>query len=496
MKLKELTPLLAASRLIGDGEVELTGITTNSKRIEPGDLFICLPGSVHDGHRFAEDAVRSGAAALVVERPLDVTVPQLVVKSSRLAMAIIGPKWFGYPSRELGVIGVTGTNGKTTTTYIIEKLLADAGHRTGLMGTIQLKIGDETLPTANTTLEALEIQRNLRRMKEAQADYCVMEVSSHALHMGRVKGVRFRTALFTNLTQDHLDYHKTMDDYRAAKGLFFSRLGNEYADDERELSYAVLNADDPASAYFAELTAAQVLTYGIEQEADVRASDIRIMPSGTTFRLTTFRGDTEIKLKLIGKFNVYNALGAITAALLEGIDLAAIKQSLENMNVVPGRMEAVDAGQDFLVLVDYAHTPDGLENALSTIREFAEGEIMTVFGCGGDRDRTKRPIMGRIAAQNSHYVYVTSDNPRSEDPEAILRDIEPGVKEAGYGPDRYAMLADRREAIRQAVGRARKGDVILIAGKGHETYQIIQGTTHHFDDREEARDALRGRNDD
>jgi len=482
MNLEQAAGLFAISRIIGNGATGFTGVQTDSRHVVPGDLFICVRGLVVDGHRFAAKAKEQGAAALVVEEELDLDLPMLVVKDTRMAMAVIANHYYGYPSRSLKVIGVTGTNGKTTSTYIIDKILADQGFRMGLMGTVQMKIGSETFSTENTTQEALELQRNLKRMREVETDYCVMEVSSHALDLGRVKGTRFRTALFTNLTQDHLDYHKTMEQYMAAKGLFFSRLGNEFQGNPDDRSYAVLNADDPASAYFAKLTTAEVITYGIGKDADVRASGIRVTAKGTSFELISFAGSVHVDLKLIGKFNVYNALGAVAVALLEGVSLENVRKSLEDMQPVEGRMETVDEGQEFLVLVDYAHTPDGLENALAAVKDVAEGRVITVFGCGGDRDRGKRPKMGRIAARYSDYVFVTSDNPRTEEPEDILKDIEPGVLDAGYTSDRYVMIADRRTAIQKAIEMASPKDVVLIAGKGHETYQLIKGATLHFDE--------------
>ncbi|ULL17595.1 UDP-N-acetylmuramoyl-L-alanyl-D-glutamate--2,6-diaminopimelate ligase [Paenibacillus sp. H1-7] len=493
MQLKELASQLAVSRILGDAETEFTGIQTDSRKVRPGDLFLCIPGLVTDGHQYAAKAVELGAAALVVEHDVDVNVPKLLVKDSRYAMAVIANYFYGYPSREMKLIGVTGTNGKTTSTYLIDAILSDQGLRTGLMGTIQMKIGSEITLMERTTLEAIDLQRNLRLMADAGTDYCVMEVSSHALDLGRVKGCGFRTGIFTNLTQDHLDYHETMEQYQAAKGLLFSRMGNEFHGDPSRHSYAVLNADDPSSDYYAKQTAAQVITYGIDRQADVRAEDIQITSKGTRFRCVTFRGTADFHTRLVGKFNVYNALGAISAALLEGIPIEAVKQSLEAVQSVDGRMEVVDGGQPFLVLVDYAHTPDGLENALSTIKQFAAGRIITVFGCGGDRDRKKRPLMGKVAASYSDYLYVTSDNPRSEDPRSILEDIIPGIEQAGMSSDRFELIADRREAIQKAVAQATSDDVVLIAGKGHETYQEIMGVKHDFDDRKVAKEAIRGR---
>ena len=494
MKLQELAGLFAVHKLIGDGNVEIQGIQADSRKVKPGDLFICVRGLVSDGHQYAATAVEAGAAALVVEEALPLAVPMVVVKDARHALSAIAACFNGYPSSRLKVIGVTGTNGKTTSTYIMEKILSDRGYITGLMGNIEMRIGNTSYPTGSTnTREPLELQESLRRMADAGVQYCLMEASSHALDLGRVKETRFRTALFTNLTQDHLDYHKTMDNYRQAKGLLFSRLGNGGVSDPDGRSYAVLNADDAASAYFAAQTAAEVVTYGVEQAADVSAREIRITSQGTFFRLCTWLGEVDVNLRLVGKFNVYNALGAVAVCLLEGVSLEHAGKSLESIPPVEGRMEAVGEDQDFQILVDYAHTPDGLENALAAVKEVAEGKVITVFGCGGDRDRTKRPIMGRIAARFSDYVFVTSDNPRSEDPEAILRDIEPGVLEGGFTPESYRLVADRREAIQLAIEMASPKDVVLIAGKGHETYQIINGATHHFDDREEARAALRSR---
>lgn len=491
MQLQEFASLLTLSVMQGNGATEIKNIQTDSRKVKPGDLFICIPGLSTDGHRYAAKAVEQGAAALVVEHVVDADVPQLVVADSRYAMSVFANHFYHYPSRELKLIGVTGTNGKTTTTYLIDQILSDYGMMTGLMGTIQMKIGQEIVTAERTTQEALELQRNLRHMCNAGAKYCIMEVSSHALELGRVKGCRFKTALFTNLTQDHLDYHHTMENYRAAKGLLFSRLGNEFSEDESSRRHAVLNADDPASEEFRRLTSAQVITYGVEHKADVSAADIRITPDGTSFTVHSFQGTVQMKLKLVGKFNVYNALGAITVALIEGVPLEQIKNSLERVQMIAGRMESVQLGQDFLVLVDYAHSPDGLENALATIREFAQGKVYTVFGCGGDRDRTKRPIMGQIAAKYSDYVFVTSDNPRSEEPNSILKDIERGIQDGGFDDSRYELIVDRKSAIQKAVDKASAKDVVLIAGKGHETYQIIGGITHDFDDRLVAKEAIR-----
>jgi UDP-N-acetylmuramoyl-L-alanyl-D-glutamate--2,6-diaminopimelate ligase len=493
MKLADLSKHLLVCRTAGEPLREVTGLSSDSRRVRPGDLFFCLRGLTRDGHDFAGDAVAKGAAALVVERELPLPVPQLIVPDAQRALAQLADAYFGRPSRLLRPIGVTGTNGKTTTTWLIERILLDAGVPTGVIGTVEIRYAGKSVPASITTPDVLELQRLFREMADAGVRRCVMEVSSHALEQGRVRGLRFRTAVFTNLTQDHLDYHGTMEAYASAKGLLFARLGNAYEDDPAERTYAVLNADDPASEGFARLTSAEVVTYGIERDALVRAVDVKATASGASFTAETFAGTRRIHLRLVGKFNVYNALAALAAALCEGIPLEAAAASLERVTGVPGRLEPVDEGQPFAVVVDYAHTPDGLDNVLRAVREIAEKRVICVFGCGGDRDRTKRPVMGRIAAQLADFVWVTSDNPRSEDPAAILRDIEAGLIESGCPADRYAMEVDRRTAIFRAVEMAKPGDVVLIAGKGHETYQIIGGDTLPFDDRLAASEAIRSR---
>lgn len=491
MRLEQIAELLLTARLIGDKNTKINGIQIDSRKVSAGDLFICLPGHTQDGHDFAPQAMELGASALVVDRELPIGIPQILVKDCRLAMAVIADIYFEQPSHKLKLIGVTGTNGKTTTTYLIERILADAGFSPGVIGTVEMRYGGRSYPMSGTTPEALELQRSLAGMVESGSNYCVMEASSHALEQGRVKGCRYRTAIFTNLTQDHLDYHYTMERYAAAKELLFSRLGNEYANSQGDRTFAVLNADDEASEGFAKATAAEVITYGVDQEADIRATHVRITAHGTSFHVNTFKGEADITLQMTGKFNVYNALAAIGAALIEEVPLAQIKASLESLPGVPGRVEAVNAGQPFAVIVDYAHTPDGLENVLAAVKEVASGRIICVFGCGGDRDRTKRPLMGSIAGRYADYAIVTSDNPRTEDPAQILKDIEVGLIGDGVSGDRYELLADRHAAIQKAVDMASPDDVILIAGKGHETYQIIGDQTHDFDDRVVAKEAIR-----
>ncbi|TKI11533.1 UDP-N-acetylmuramoyl-L-alanyl-D-glutamate--2,6-diaminopimelate ligase, partial [Bacillus wiedmannii] len=384
MKLKELADLLLIKDTVGNMNVEITGLEMDSRKITSGNLFICvsgIDGFLEDRHQFVEDAVKNGAVALIVERDVNIQIPKIIVKDARYAMAIIASHFYGYPSNKIKLIGITGTNGKTTTSYLLEKILTDHGFQTGLMGNNGVKVGPKWYPTDINTQEPPILQRNLQMMKNHNTDYCVMEVTSQGLHMERVKGCNFKTAVFTNLTQDHLDYHGTFEEYKQVKGLLFSRLGNDFSTTDKKI--AILNADDPSVEYFKKVTSAEVITYGIHNGADVQAKNITLSPKGIQFLVSTFNGEIEIHLNLIGRFNVYNALAAITAALVEGIPLTNISDSLYNLKSIEGRMEIIDENQDFLVTVDYAHTPDALENVLSTISEFSKGKIITVFGCGG-----------------------------------------------------------------------------------------------------------------
>ncbi|OEF99522.1 UDP-N-acetylmuramoyl-L-alanyl-D-glutamate--2,6-diaminopimelate ligase [Vulcanibacillus modesticaldus] len=493
MNLLQLVEPLITAKVIGDIDIEIDGIKVDSRQVEKGDLFLCLSGFQVDGHDYAKQAVENGAVAIVCEKELPIEIPQIIVKDSRFAMALIADIYYDHPSHRLKVIGVTGTNGKTTTTHLIEKILDDHGHLAGLIGTIKMKIGNEVFDVKNTTPDALELQKSFAKMLDVGSDYAIMEVSSHALDIGRVRGVQYHIAVFTNLTQDHLDFHETMEKYREAKGLLFSQMGNTYDSNVKKNKYAVLNADDRASEYYKRITAAQVITYGIDKEADVRATKIVISSHGTSFILESFRGTIEINLKMIGKFSVYNALAATAVALIEGISLEKIKRSLEAIPGVDGRFESVNLGQDFTVLVDYAHTPDSLENVLKTIKEFVKGKIYCVFGAGGDRDRTKRPLMGEIAMKYSDFAVVTSDNPRTEDPQKIINDILVGIERVSKENSKYIAILDRKQAIEYAINNAQANDVVLIAGKGHETYQILKDEVIHFDDREVAKEAIRGR---
>ncbi|MFD1171115.1 UDP-N-acetylmuramoyl-L-alanyl-D-glutamate--2,6-diaminopimelate ligase [Oceanobacillus picturae] len=489
MRLKEIANLFMIKETQGNTDVDITGLQMDSRKIEQGNLFICVPaieGFLEDRHLFAAEAVRNGAAALVVERNVDINVPKIFVKDARRAMAVIASYFFNYPSDELKLIGITGTNGKTTTSFIIEKIFSDYGFNTGLMGNNGVKIAQQMYQTDINTQEPPILQGNLRKMRDYNTDYCVMEVSSQGLDMGRVTGCNFRTAVFTNLTQDHLDYHHSFDEYKDAKGLLFSKLGNSFTD--KDMKYAILNEDDSHFEYFKKVTSAEIITYGINNQSDVTAKSIRMTSQGIHLLINTFKGDVELDLQLIGRFNIYNSLAGIAAALVEGIPLDSIKRSLSQIKSIDGRMEIIDEGQDFLVLVDYAHTPDALENVLKTVKEFAENNVITVFGCGGDRDKAKRPIMGEIASNYSDFVVMTSDNPRSENPLEIIGDIEKGFKEISSSS--YEVLVNREEVIKRAINMANSKDVVIIAGKGHETYQILEDKSIEFDDRAVARNYL------
>lgn len=483
MELENLIEHLFIKKWVVKGNPTIHSIEMDSRKVTQGSLFICMQGFTVDGHDFAKEAVQNGAVALIVERPVNVDVPTIQVKDSQRAMAILADVFYQSPTNKLHLIGITGTNGKTTTTYLIDKIFEDAGRKTGRIGTINTKINGVEHEVANTTPESLALQKMFYEMVLGGTGTAIMEVSSHALHLGRVRGCDFDIALFTNLSQDHLDYHETMDAYKQAKGILFSQLGNTYSKNRKK--YAILNHDDPASAYYRTITAAEVITYGIEKDANISAQQITLSSNGTSFMLCTPFGNEKITMKLMGMFSVYNALAACAACLVSGLSLAEIKSSLEQVEGVPGRFELIDEGQDFTVLVDYAHTPDSLLNVLKTIKEFANKKVFVVVGCGGDRDKLKRPLMGKISVQHADEAIFTSDNPRSEDPNDIIRDMTRHLQ------GNFKTIVDRKAAIEYAIEQAEPGDVILIAGKGHETEQIIGKQTYPFDDRAVAREAIK-----
>jgi UDP-N-acetylmuramoyl-L-alanyl-D-glutamate--2,6-diaminopimelate ligase len=484
MKLHTLLSCLHDFPAIPEENPVITSVEMDSRLVQEGSLFICINGYTVDGHDFAEQAVQKGAAAIVAERPLDVKVPVVIVKNTSRAMAVLADYFYGQPTQKLHLIGVTGTNGKTTTSHIINEIMREHGQTTGLIGTINMKIGDEVFEVKNTTPDSLTLQKMFHEMVKKKVQTAVMEVSSHALHLGRVHGCEYDVAVFTNLTQDHLDYHKTMEEYKYAKGLLFAQLGNNFQ--HNKVKYAVLNNDDDATKDYIASTQATVITYGIDKESDIYAKNITMTSSGTSFTLVTPADTIQVHMKLIGKFSVYNVLAATAACLVSKVPLTTIVRVIERMTGVPGRFEVVHEGQNFTVIVDYAHTPDSLENVLKTIRQFAKGDVYCIVGCGGDRDRTKRPIMARIAVEYADKPIFTSDNPRSEDPQAIIDDMIAGVE-----GKQFEVILDRKDAINHAVSSAKENDVILIAGKGHETYQIIGTEVFDFDDRLVAAAAIR-----
>jgi UDP-N-acetylmuramoyl-L-alanyl-D-glutamate--2,6-diaminopimelate ligase len=473
--LSELVVAFAPHEMRGDASVGVTDVVVRSSDARPGVLFACIPGARTDGHEFAADAVAHGATALLVDRFLDLAVPQVRVPNVREAIGPIAAEVFGRPADAMTVVGVTGTNGKTTTTYLLESIFVAAGRTAGVIGTTGVRVDGVATPFPRTTPEAPDLQRLLATMRAARVDAVAMEVSSHGLDQHRVDGVRYACAVFTNLSQDHLDYHPSMREYLAAKARLFTP----------ELSdIGVLNADSPEGRAIARGAGVPTLTFGVERPADVRATDVVTDVDGIRFRV----GATRIESRLRGRFNVENCLAAFAAARVVGIDDGVAARGVAALHGVPGRLETVEEGQEFLVVVDYAHTPDGIVNVLRAARPLARGRLIIVFGCGGDRDRAKRPAMGVAATSMADLTIITSDNPRSEDPLGIIAEIEPGARE-GDGP--YEIEPDRRAAIRRALSLAGPDDVVVVAGKGHETGQEFADRTVPFDDREVAAEGLR-----
>ncbi len=494
-QLRELLRLTPYRKICGTEDISVSDVTADSRAVKAGSLFFCLVGAHVDAHDFAAAAAKAGASVIVVQKEIEVPegVTVVYVDDTRRAMEDITPYFFDHPSRVMRMIAVTGTNGKTTFTHIVSHILETGGYKTGVIGTIHTLIGKQEFAAHNTTPDVVDLERTLADMREAGVTHCCMEVSSHALVMGRVAGVEFDNASFTNLTEDHLDFHKTMDNYAAAKALLFERVSAPGQTKGEKSCHINLDAD------YADLMlaasgkgAANVSTYSIEAPSDLRATGIRFHAASTDFVLETASGSYPVHTNLVGRFNVYNVIAAISATLAEGISMEMILAALSDFHSVPGRFELIDEGQDFTVVVDYAHTPDGLENILKTAEELKKGRIIAVFGCGGDRDKLKRPIMGRIGARYADIVIVTSDNPRTEDPEQIVSEVAAGVLEVQKERPALSVeiIVSRREAIRHAVSLAETGDIILIAGKGHEDYQILADRTIHFDDREEARAAI------
>lgn len=469
-------------QVLGADDKIITDITADSRVVKEGSLFICLKGATVDGHKFLKMAAEKGAVAAVVEdvpEEVPVGVTLLVVPDTRKAMEAIVPYFYDYPGKSMRMLGITGTNGKTTTTNIIRTVLRKAGYKVGLIGTINIMIEDEVTEAHNTTPDVVDLQKALYAMQCAGCDYVVMEVSSHALVLNRVAGCEYDCAVLTNITQDHLDFHKTLENYRDAKSLLFEGL----AGGSKPNKNAVFNMDDASSEIIKARTKVNCLTYGKSHDNDIYPLSFDVQAKEMQLQLHTPVGELALSLKITGEFNVYNVMSAVACLLAEKVDKEIICDVLNGFDGVPGRFQLVEAGQPYTVIVDYAHTPDGLENVLKTARSITKGKLWAIFGCGGDRDNKKRPIMGGIALELADKVVVTSDNPRTENPEAIIDEIFTALQDVPAGKEVHR-ISDRREAIEYALANAEADDVIMLAGKGHENYQILKDRTIHFDDRE------------
>ncbi len=479
LKINELFKEIPLAEIRGNQEIEVKGLTANSKQAAPGFLFIVKRGQKSDGSKFIPEAIQKGAAALLSDtyNPHFKEITQVVHPQPRSIELFLAQRFYDNPTRKLEMIGVTGTNGKTTTTYLIKYLLEQKGILCGLVGTIAWVTGKKAVLPTLTTPDSLTLMHLFGEMVHEGVRTVVMEVTSHALHQKRVEGIDFQIAVFTNLTQDHLDYHQTMEAYGAAKALLFESLTPS--------AWALINADDPAASLMTAKSQARLFTYGMSFSADLYAADLRMTLQGMEFEVHYQKEKVLFQTRLVGRFNVYNILAATAVALIRGVTLSEVSQKIASFEGIPGRLERVVNGKNLQIFVDYSHTPDSLENALKTLQEFKQGRLITVFGCGGDRDQTKRPIMGSIAERLSDIAILTSDNPRSEDPGEIARQVLKGCKEA------VILELDRRKAIELATQLATPQDTILIAGKGHETTQTFAGQTVHFDDREVARQCCR-----
>lgn len=478
MKISELLNNVHIVKIEGNDR-NIAELSYNTASIGKDSLFFCIQGMKTDGHLFANRAVEGGAVALVISKDVDVTsdVTLVGVRDTREAMAQISSNFYGNPSKNMNVIGITGTNGKTTSTFMLRSILNEFGEKTGLLGTIYNIFGDEVVVAKRTTPESMDLQRMLSKMYHNGVEECVMEVSSHSLALRRVFGIKFKTGIFTNLTQDHLDFHINMENYFRTKMKLFENCEN-----------AVINIDDAYGKRICEELKCNIITYGIEKKGDVYAEDIIITGEGTSFKLCHKNEVIPVKIHLPGKFNVYNALGCAAAALLAGVPLSCIARGLQALEKVPGRSEKINSKKGFTIIIDYAHSPDGIINILKTAREYTNNRLITLFGCGGDRDKGKRPLMGEAAGRLSDFCIVTSDNPRSEEPMDIIRDILPGISRT---KSKYVIIDDRKKAIEYALNMGQRGDVIVIAGKGHETYQVLKNETIHFDEREIVHELLK-----
>jgi len=500
VKLSELIGDLSPIKVIGDADVEVTGIAYDSRQVKPGEVFVAIRGLNVDGHNFIPQAVEKGAAAVVGERPVKAVrqpasgVPYIQVRDSRLALAMLSAAFYGHPGRRLRVIGVTGTDGKTTTVNLIHSILETAGYKVGMISTVNARIGDRVYDTGlhTTTPEAPDVQFYLSQMAASGTDYAVLEATSHGLHQHRVTGCEFDVAVVTNITHEHLDYHGSYEAYREAKARLFHSLAQSYRKPGVP-KVAVINADDPSAPYLLQIPADLHVTYGMSSSAYVFAREVEYGPHGIRFKAITPVGEIPLESSLVGEFNVYNILAAVAVAYSQGIPPEAITEGVRRMERVRGRMERVDMGQDFTVIVDFAHTPRALEEALKTCRPWTEGRLIVVFGCAGLRDREKRPMMGRIAGRLADISVLTAEDPRTEDVNEIIAQIAAGCEEAGRREgEGYVRIPDRREAIEWAIAHARPGDLVLITGKGHEQSMCIGTVEYPWDEFEAVRGALQG----
>ncbi|MEA3359210.1 MAG: UDP-N-acetylmuramoyl-L-alanyl-D-glutamate--2,6-diaminopimelate ligase [Thermodesulfobacteriota bacterium] len=478
----------------GRTDIEIKGLTSDSREVKQDYLFVAVKGWNQDGHGYLNHAIQNGAHGLVVEKIEEIHRDTNIVRiaDTRAALSKMAARFYNYPARDMKLIGITGTNGKTTTSYILESIMKDAGIHTGVIGTVNCRFNDKSFDMSLTTPESTDLMKTLREMKDAGVTHVIIEVSSHSLEQGRTRDLSWARALFTNFSRDHLDYHSTMEDYFKAKSLLFSSLR---VDEGGQQIKAVINMDDPKARVLEKMTKVPVVSYGVDCNCMIRAVDIESDINGIRLKLVTPTGDVSLTSTLLGRINVYNILAAASVAYSIGVDLKNISRGVNKLALVPGRIENVKNKRELSVFVDFAHSPDALEKVLQTLRPVSSGRLIVVFGCGGDRDKGKRMDMGRVAGKNSDIVIITSDNPRGEDPEEIIDRIVPGVKESGLEridlslaqkEKGYDILSDRKKAIRIAINYARKGDIVLIAGKGHENYQIIGSRKKHFNDVEEA----------
>lgn len=482
--LADLVRELPEAEYTGEMGTIISGISYDSRKVRPGDIFVALKGSAQDGHDYIRDAVARGAVAVVAQRGSDkqVSVPVVSVPDPRRALARLAAVYYDWPQNKLSLVGITGTNGKTTTTYLVESILRQAGLNPAVIGTVNYRYMNMTCPAPVTTPESLDLMRAFRKVVDRGASHAIVEVSSHALAQGRVADCDFKVGVFTNLSRDHLDYHGSMESYFEAKSLLFTNLSKNKGGNP---SAAVINADSPYGTKLAELVSVPVTFYGLESPCQVSARNVSVEKGGMKGRLVTPAGEMDFFCPLIGRFNLYNVLAATATSLCLGVSLASVVKGLSHVGRVPGRVEPVNNNLAITVVVDYAHTPDALEKVLRDLRPLTRGRVITVFGCGGDRDKGKRPEMGQIAVSMSDFVVITSDNPRTENPLSIIQDIIEGVTQVTGGAP-YIVEPDREKAIQMAIDEAREGDLVLIAGKGHEDYQIIGSEKRHFDDREVA----------